>query len=103
MAADPDSQLAPVAPDHARRLTAVVYADMVGYSRLIGVDDTGTYQRMRELHRDLIDPALARHGGTLVSTGGDSLLVTFDSIIPAMRFAVDLGNPLELALRRKPE
>jgi adenylate cyclase len=90
MAANLDSQVVAVLPDHVRRLIAVVYADMVGYSRLIGIDDTGTYERMRELHRDLIDPALARHGGTLVSTGGDSLLTTFDSIIPAMRFAVDV-------------
>jgi TolB-like protein/class 3 adenylate cyclase/tetratricopeptide (TPR) repeat protein len=77
-------------PDHGRKLIAVVYADMVGYSRLIGLDDAGTFERLRELHRDLIDPALLRHRGTLVSTGGDSLLVRFDSIIPAMRFAVDV-------------
>lgn len=63
---------------------------MAGYSGLIGLNEAGTFQRLRELRRDLIDPALARHGGTLVSIGGDSLLVAFDSIIPAMRFAVDV-------------
>jgi adenylate cyclase len=69
---------------------AVIYADMAEYNRLICLDDTGTFERLREMRRDLIDPAIARHGGTLVSTGGDSLLVRFDSIIPAMRFAVDV-------------
>jgi TolB-like protein/class 3 adenylate cyclase len=90
MVADTGGQLDAVFPDHGRKLIAVVYADMVGYSRLIGLDDAGTFERLRELRRDLIDPALKRHGGTLVSTGGDSLLVRFDSIIPAMRFAVDV-------------
>jgi adenylate cyclase len=90
MVADLGDRSVAVLPDHGRRLIAVAYADMAGYSRLIGLDDAGTFERLRELRRDLIDPALARHGGTLVSTGGDSLLVRFDSIIPAMRFAVDV-------------
>jgi adenylate cyclase len=90
MVADLGGQSVAVVPDHGRKLIAVVYADMVGYSRLIGLDDAGTFERLRELRRDLIDPALLRHGGILVSTGGDSLLVRFDSIIPAMRFAVDV-------------
>jgi adenylate cyclase len=90
MVADSGGQSVVVLPDHGRKLIAVVYADMAGYSRLIGLDDAGTFERLRELRRDLIDPALTRHGGTLVNTGGDSLLITFDSIIPAMRFAVDM-------------
>jgi adenylate cyclase len=73
-----------------RKLLAVVYADMAGYSRLIGLDDADTFVRLRELRHDLIDPALVRHGGTLVQTAGDSLLVTFESIISAVRFAVDV-------------
>jgi adenylate cyclase len=90
MVADLGDQSVAVLPDHGRRLIAVVYADMVGYSRLIGLDDAGTFERLRELRRDLIDPAIARHGGTLVSTAGDSLLVRFDNIISAMRFAVEV-------------
>jgi adenylate cyclase len=77
-------------PVDARRLIAVVYADMVGYSRLIGLDDADTYARLQELRRDLIDPGLLRHGGTLAQTAGDSLLVTFESIISAVRFAIDM-------------
>jgi class 3 adenylate cyclase len=47
-----------------------MYADMVGYSRLIGLDDAGTLQRLRVLRRDLIDPAIEAHGGRIVQTGG---------------------------------
>ena len=90
MVADLGGQSVAVLPDHGRKLIAIVYADMVGYSRLIGLDDAGTFERLRELRRDLVDPAVLRHGGTLVSTGGDSLLARFDSIIPAMRCAVDV-------------
>jgi adenylate cyclase len=71
-----------------RRLIAVVYADMVGYSRLIGLDDAGTLRRLRTLRRALIDPAIREHGGKVVQTGGDSLLVAFDSLDGAVRCAV---------------
>jgi class 3 adenylate cyclase len=71
-----------------RRLIAVVYADMVGYSRLIGLDDAGTLRRLRTLRRALIDPAIRECGGKVVQTGGDSLLIAFDSIDGAVRCAV---------------
>ena len=71
-----------------RKLIAVVYADMVGYSRLIGLDDAGTLRRLRTMRRALIDPAVREHGGRVVQTGGDSLLVAFDSINGAVRCAV---------------
>jgi adenylate cyclase len=71
-----------------RRLIAVVYADMVNYSRLIGLDDAGTLRRLRTLRRALIDPAIREHGGKVVQTGGDSLLIAFDSIDGAVRCAV---------------
>ena len=71
-----------------RKLIAVVYADMVGYSRLIGLDDAGTLRRLRTLRRALIDPAIREHGGRVVQTGGDSLLVVFDSIDGAVRCAI---------------
>ena len=60
---------------------------MVGYSRLIGLDDVGTLERLRALRRDLIDPAIEEHGGRIVKTGGDSLLIVFDSIDGAVRCA----------------
>ena len=71
-----------------RKLIAVVYADMVGYSRLIGQDDTGTLERLRTFRNTLIDPAINEHGGRIVQTGGDSLLIVFDSIDGAVRCAV---------------
>ena len=71
-----------------RRLVAVVYADMVGYSRLISLDDAGTLRRLRTLRCALIDPAIRAYGGKVVQTGGDSPLVAFDSIDGAVRCAV---------------
>ncbi len=76
------------APRDRRKLIVVVYADMVGYSRLIGLDDAGTLQRLRALRSDLIDRAIEEHGGRIVQTGGDSLLIVFDSIDGAVRCAV---------------
>jgi adenylate cyclase len=77
-------------PPDRRKLVAVLYADMVGYSRLIGLDDAGTLQRLRALRRDLIDPAIEEQGGKIVQTGGDSLLIVFDSIDGAVRCAVNV-------------
>jgi adenylate cyclase len=74
-------------PDR-RKLIAVLYADMVGYSRLIGLDDVGTLERLRALRREVIDPAIAEHGGRIVNTGGDSLLIVFDSVDGAVRCAM---------------
>jgi adenylate cyclase len=61
---------------------------MVGYSRLISLDDAGTLDRLRKLRHDLIDPAINEHSGRIVQTGGDSLLVVFDSIDGAVRCAL---------------
>jgi adenylate cyclase len=79
-----------------RKLIAVVYADMAGYSRLIGLDDAGTLRRLRTLRRALIDPAIREHGGRVVQTGGDSLLVAFDSIDGAVRCAVKVQQQVPI-------
>jgi adenylate cyclase len=71
-----------------RKLIAIVHADVVGYSRLIGLDDVGTIRRLRTLRRALIDPAIREHGGRIVNTAGDSLLIVFDSVEGALRCAV---------------
>jgi adenylate cyclase len=73
-----------------RKLVAVVYADMVGYSRLIGLDDAGTLARLKALRANLIDPTIAEYGGGIVQTGGDSLLIVFDSIDGAVRCATNV-------------
>src|ERR1700748_2709374 len=81
-------------PQDRRKLIAVVYADMVGYSRLIGLDDAGTLKRLRTLRRKVIDPAIEEHGGRIVQTGGDSLLIVFDSIDGAVQCAVKVQQEL---------
>ena len=82
-------------PDR-RKLIAVVYADTVGYSRLIGLDDAGTLQRLRTLRRNLTDPAIEEHGGRIVQTGGDSLLIVFDSIDGAVRCAIKVQQQIPI-------
>jgi adenylate cyclase len=79
-----------------RKLIAVAYVDMVGYSRLIGLDDAGTLARLRELRSTLIDPAIDEHGGRIVQTGGDSLLIVFDSIDGAVRCAVKVQQQVPI-------
>jgi adenylate cyclase len=81
---------------HRRKLIAVLYADMVGYSRLIGLDDLGTLERLKTLRRNLIDPTITEHGGRVVQTGGDSLLVVFDSIDGAVRCAVKVQQQVPI-------
>ena len=79
-----------------RKLVAVLYADMVGYSRLIGLDDQETLDRLRDLRRKVIDPAIAEHGGRIIQTGGDSLLVAFDSVDGAVRCGVQMQEQVPI-------
>jgi adenylate cyclase len=72
----------------------VVHADIVGYSRLIGLDDTGTLERLQVLRRDLIDPAIAERGGRIVNSAGDALFIVFDSVDGAVRFAVEIQQQM---------
>jgi adenylate cyclase len=71
-----------------RRLAAIVCADVVGFSRLVGEDEADTLSRLKSLRIELIDPTIAEHGGRLVKTTGDGLLVEFGSVVDAMRCAV---------------
>src|SRR3954468_8962426 len=72
-----------------RRLAAILVADIVGYSRLMGADEEGTLARLKACRRDLIDPGIARHRGRIVKTTGDGLLVEFTSPVEAVRWAVE--------------
>src|SRR6478736_76830 len=85
-----------------RKLVAVLYADMVGYSRLIGLDDIGTLERLRGVRSNIIDPAIEEHGGGIVQTGGDSLLIVFDSIDGAVRCAVKVQQQVPIHDRDQP-
>jgi class 3 adenylate cyclase len=73
-----------------RRLAAVLVADVVGYSRLTGIDEEGTRARFREDLRDVFEPRFARHRGRLVKTMGDGLLVEFRSVVDAVHCAIDI-------------
>ena len=68
-----------------RRLAAILAADVVGYSRLMGADEEGTLERLKALRRELVDPKIAEHNGRLVKTTGDGLLIEFGSVVDALR------------------
>jgi len=70
-----------------RRLAAIVAADVAGYSRLMGLDEVGTARTLRE-HRAITDALVAKHGGRLVKTMGDGVLLEFPSVIDAVECAV---------------
>lgn len=79
------------------RLMAVVFADMAGYSRLFALDDIGTVARLRTLHHELIEPAIRRHQGRLVQTGGDSMLIIFETVAQAVKCAVTIQSGTAIA------
>jgi TolB-like protein/class 3 adenylate cyclase len=72
-----------------RRLAAILAADMAGYSRLMGLDEAGTAQALRE-HRAAADPLIAQHGGRIVKTTGDGVLIEFGSVVGAVQCAIGL-------------
>jgi adenylate cyclase len=73
-----------------RRLAAIVAADVVGYSRLMGVDETGTLLTLRNHRDELIDPLIADHRGRIVKVMGDGLLLEFKSIVDAVNCALEI-------------
>ncbi|GEO17899.1 adenylate/guanylate cyclase domain-containing protein [Microvirga aerophila] len=73
-----------------RKLVTIVCADVAGYSRLIGLDEEGAIARLRAHRRALINPAINRHGGRIVKTLGDGLLVEFASPVEAVRCAAEI-------------
>lgn len=75
--------------DH-RRLAAIVAADVVGYSLLMGRDDSATLAGLKAHRQEIIDPKIAEYGGRIVKTTGDGLLLEFPSVVEAVRCAVDV-------------
>jgi adenylate cyclase len=73
-----------------RRLTAILAADVAGYSRLMGADEEGTHERLRGHLRDLIEPKIADHRGRIVKNTGDGFLAEFASVVDAVRCAVEM-------------
>ena len=77
-----------------RRLTAVLLADVVGYSRLMSVDEEGTHTRLGDCIKHLIEPTVCAYRGRLARSKGDGLLVEFDSAVDAVRCAVEIQRHL---------
>src|SRR5271168_5338891 len=73
-----------------RRLTAILAADVAGYSRLMGADEEGTHERLKAHLRELVDPKIAEHRGRIVKNTGDGFLAEFPSVVDAMRSAVEV-------------
>jgi len=73
-----------------RRLTAILAADVAGYTRLTGADEEGTHAQLKAHRRDLVDPAINEHRGRIVKTTGDGMLVEFASVVDALRCAVEV-------------
>ena len=73
-----------------RRLAAILAADVVGYSRLIGIDEEGTLERFKAIRANLVDTKIAEHRGRIVKNTGDGLLAEFSSVLDALRCATEV-------------
>src|SRR3954470_19444512 len=79
---------APAAARTARRLAAILAADVVGYSRMMAKDETGTLTALKRHREGLFDPAVAAHNGRIVKLIGDGTLVEFGSVVDAVKCAL---------------
>ena len=86
-----------------RRLTTILAADIAGYSRLMAADEEGVVERLHSLRKSIIDPALAEHGGRVVKTMGDGLLVEFASPVEAVRAALVVQKAVNSGEATRPE
>ncbi|MEM8971368.1 MAG: adenylate/guanylate cyclase domain-containing protein [Pseudomonadota bacterium] len=77
-----------------RRLTAILAADVVGYSRLMERDEAGTLNRLMSLRRELVEPSLAEFNGRVVKLMGDGLLAEFSSVVEAVQCAIQLQQSM---------
>ena len=89
-----------------RRLAAILAADVVGYSRLMGADEEGTHERLKMHLREVVDPDIREHHGRIVKTTGDGVLAEFASVVDAVRCAGEIqramtDRDLDLAEERR--
>jgi TolB-like protein/class 3 adenylate cyclase/Tfp pilus assembly protein PilF len=77
-----------------RKLTTIAAMDVVGYSRLMERDETGTLERLKDIRASIIGPAIERHAGRTVKLMGDGALVEFASVVGAVQCAVDIQNAI---------
>jgi TolB-like protein/class 3 adenylate cyclase/Flp pilus assembly protein TadD len=83
-----------------RRLTAILAADVAGYSRLMGADEEGTHERLKAHLGELVEPKISQHRGRTVKNTGDGLLAEFVSVVDAVRCAVEIQRGMA---EREPE
>lgn len=89
-----------------RRLAAILAADVVGYSRLMGVDEAGTLERLKSVRRQIVQPRITEGKGRIVKLMGDGLLAEFSSVVEAIQCAVDIqqamvGHETDVASERR--
>ena len=77
-----------------RRLAAILAADVVGYSRLMGVDEESTHERLKAHLVELVDPKIREHHGRIVKTTGDGVLAEFASVVDAVRCAGEIQRAM---------
>ena len=85
-----------------RRLTSILAADVVGYSRLMGGDEEGTISALKS-HRSFIEAQIALHGGRVFGSAGDSLIAEFPSPVEAVRCALEAQQELSKRNKELPE
>jgi adenylate cyclase len=78
----------------ARRLAAILAADVAGYSRLMGADEEGTHERLKAHRSKLVDPKISEHSGRIVKTTGDGMLAEFPSVVDAVRCAAEVQRAM---------
>jgi adenylate cyclase len=86
-----------------RRLSAILAADVVGYSRLMGSDEQGTLERLKAHRRELFEPLLAEHRGRIVKLMGDGALCEFASVVDAVACAVAIQQSMAGREQELPE
>jgi len=77
-----------------RRLAAILAADVVGYSRMMGEDETGTLARLQTIRKELLHPKVTEYGGRIVKTTGDGTLIEFPSAVDAVQHAVEVQTAI---------
>jgi adenylate cyclase len=86
-----------------RRLTAILAADVVGYSRLMGSDEAGTLAQLKEIRREIVDSKIAEHQGRIVKLTGDGILAQFPSVVSAVACAVELQRAVQIRTASMPD
>jgi len=90
-------------PREQRRLASILAADVVGYSRLMGRDESGTVARLRAIRKQTVVPIVVRRGGRIVKLTGDGVLAEFGSAVEALTAAIELQQAMRYDARDEPE